>query len=180
MYTPPNPNLQPVPPHGIEVRLALANLAPTQRRVAALPGDDPKSVRTARRTVRYQLASWNICDDVADDLVTVASELVTNAFAHAVARPRVRNMQVWVVIGRHPGGVMVATVDNGVYVPERIRPLPPGAEASHGRGLHVVARLSDRWGHTAHPQGTAVWAARDLPASRIPALRDGAADRDAR
>ncbi|MFE4513904.1 ATP-binding protein [Kitasatospora sp. NPDC056783] len=41
------------------------------------------SVRTARRLIREQLNSWNWSGDPVDDLVLIASELVTNAVVHA-------------------------------------------------------------------------------------------------
>ncbi|MBD0694325.1 hypothetical protein BG452_15805 [Streptomyces sp. CBMA123] len=41
------------------------------------------SVRTARRLIREQLTSWGWGGDPVDDLVLIASELVTNAVVHA-------------------------------------------------------------------------------------------------
>ncbi|WP_052707293.1 ATP-binding protein [Streptomyces rubellomurinus] len=41
------------------------------------------SVRTARRLIREQLNSWGWSGDPVDDLVLIASELVTNAVVHA-------------------------------------------------------------------------------------------------
>ncbi|WP_230210146.1 ATP-binding protein [Streptomyces kaniharaensis] len=41
------------------------------------------SIRTARRHVRDQLAAWGWGGDPVDDLVLIASELVTNAVVHA-------------------------------------------------------------------------------------------------
>ncbi|MFE7558490.1 ATP-binding protein [Kitasatospora sp. NPDC057500] len=41
------------------------------------------SVRTARRHIRDQLTAWGWSGDRVDDLVLIASELVTNAVVHA-------------------------------------------------------------------------------------------------
>ena len=170
MSIPPAENLRPVPPHGLEARLAIRPVATGRRTVVPLPGDDPASARTARRAVSYQLAAWCVPENLADDLVLIVSELATNAVTHSITRPQAQCKRLWVVIGRHPGGLLVAVVDNGTYDPRVLRPRPPNKTACSGRGLRIIAELSDRWGHRAHPQGTCVWAARDWPEAAPPPL----------
>jgi anti-sigma regulatory factor (Ser/Thr protein kinase) len=164
MYTPSRRSFRPVLPQGLEARLAMRSVTEGRRAVVPLPGDDPASARRARQAVRYQLASWGVPEELAEDLVLVVSELVANGVTHAAACPQVLDKRLWIVLGRHPGAVLVAVVDNGVYDPRCLQPQRPDDMASGGRGLYIVAELSDRWGHFAHPQGTCVWAARDWPA----------------
>ncbi|MFF7459586.1 ATP-binding protein [Kitasatospora sp. NPDC008115] len=45
--------------------------------------DHSASVRAARRHIRDQLTAWGWTGDRVDDLVLIASELVTNAVVHA-------------------------------------------------------------------------------------------------
>lgn len=160
----------PAMPRGLDARLALAPIAEANRRVAALTGDKLTSARTARRAARYQLAAWGIYDELADDMVVIVSELVANAITHSVTRPRARERLLWVVLGRYPGAVLVAVVDNGLYEPDRLRPQSPDSTTPSGRGLQIVAELSDRWGHLPHPQGTCVWASRDRARAEAPSF----------
>ena len=52
------------------------------RAVATPLEPSPEAVSRARRTVHDTLAAWGL-DNLADDMVLVASELVTNALQHA-------------------------------------------------------------------------------------------------
>ncbi|WP_182312782.1 ATP-binding protein [Streptomyces sp. SCUT-3] len=163
MYIPFKGRLRPARPHGLDARLAVRPVAGGRRVAVPLPGDDPASARAARRIVRHRLAVWGVPGEPADDLVLITGELAANALTHAVP-PQAGGRRLWVVVGRHPGAVLVAVVDNGVYDPGPLRPRTPDDTACSGRGLYIVAGLSDRWGHLAHPLGTCVWAARDRPA----------------
>ncbi|MFJ8858165.1 ATP-binding protein [Streptomyces sp. NPDC102451] len=162
MHIPPAEDLRLVPPYGLDARLVIGPVVTGRRVVVPLVGDDPAGAGVARRAVRRQFALWRAPEEQADDLVLIVSELVANALTHSVARVESCPLRVWVVAGRHPGAVLVAVVDSGAYDARRLRPRPADDSATHGRGLRIVAELSDRWGHFAHPQGTCVWAARDL------------------
>ena len=92
-----------------------------------------------------------------DDIVTVVSELVTNAWQHALAREDRPGIRLGLLGGRAGGpGVLCAVADPGPRPPV---PREAGDLATGGRGLQVVGALSDDWGWApSHPGGKVVWA----------------------
>jgi anti-sigma regulatory factor (Ser/Thr protein kinase) len=114
-----------------------------------LPGT-PYSVRMARFYVRAAL-TYHGLDDYAEDAEAVASELVTNAIAHASAAAV--NLELMHL--DDSDAIVVVVTDPSPLPPVKRHP-PAGAE--HGRGLHVVEALSARWGWTPQPPGKAVFA----------------------
>ncbi|HJR23883.1 MAG TPA: ATP-binding protein [Acidimicrobiales bacterium] len=97
---------------------------------------------------------------VTDDVLLVASELVTNAVRHGQGEVEVR-----VDVG--PGSVRLEVLDEGhVVVPE-----PPGimpVDGPGGWGLHLVRAVSHAWGSGLDQRGrTLVWAEVGLPAPRL-------------
>ncbi len=110
---------------------------------------EPESGHAARRWLREQCRSW-LPGWRCDDLLLVTSELVTNAIRHGQGPIEVAlmfvppSLSVWVQDGGHEP---VAMVD-------------AGPESLHGRGLHIVARLSEEWGAgaDASDRGNIVWA----------------------
>jgi hypothetical protein len=120
------------------------------------PGPGVDSVRTARAFTVATLRRWGI-EDRSEDVVMVVSELLTNALRHA--KP---TAAAWphppVRLGLlQPGPcVMCAISDPSDQLPA---PRQPDWLAESGRGLHVVASLSDDWGCTAPTRlGKIVWA----------------------
>jgi anti-sigma regulatory factor (Ser/Thr protein kinase) len=83
-------------------------------------------------------------DDTAELLT---SEIVTNAVVHAHSGVRVSVEGV-------EGGVRISIADSDPLVPAVRRPVE---EAEHGRGLHLVDTLSDRWGVEQGETGKSVW-----------------------
>jgi histidine kinase-like protein len=115
------------------------------------------SVHTAREFTMATLCRWGVTDR-QDDIVVVVSELLTNALRHAMPRPA----RVWqrapIRLGLlQPGPcVMCAVSDPSEEVPS---PREPDWYEETGRGLHVVASLSDEWGCTPPgATGKVVWA----------------------
>ncbi|WP_328768873.1 ATP-binding protein [Streptomyces sp. NBC_00286] len=110
---------------------------------------DPGSVKTARSFVRSQLHAWGL-DSLGDVTALLVSELVTNSLQHAMGPIDVR-----LVRPTGPrGGLLVEVSD----------PLPdlPHERAAHaddegGRGLHLVACSSRRWGTRPGATGKTVW-----------------------
>ena len=129
----------------------MATTAPEVTSLAAftLPGT-PYSVQMARFYVRAALGYHDL-DDYAVNVEMVTSELVTNAIAHASAQAI--NLELIRLEG--PGEVVVVVTDSSPRPPVK---LDPGADAQHGRGLHVVEALSVRWGWTSQDPGKAVFA----------------------
>ena len=108
-----------------------------------------EQVVVARSFVRDTLAGWGAGARL-DDLVLMASELITNAVLHGRG-----GMQVAVALTGDL--VRVEVVDDG---PSTVRPRPmqPGPEVMTGRGLAIVEALSDAWGNGRDDRGrTRVW-----------------------
>jgi two-component sensor histidine kinase len=116
-----------------------------ETRTLQLPLDLP-AVRTARRAVNDWL------DDAPEELrsnaALVATEMVSNAIRYG--RPPIRLELV-----REDMHVRLAVRDDGGGEPKQRAP-----GASGGWGLHIVERLSTRWGSAAGT--TEIWAEIDV------------------
>ena len=109
------------------------------------------SARTARVSATAQLAQWGR-GHLSDDTASIVAELVANA----VAASAPAGTPVALGLTLTESSVMAEVFDRapGEPVP---RAAPPEAES--GRGLHLVAVLSSRWGWAPLPGGTkVVWA----------------------
>jgi anti-sigma regulatory factor (Ser/Thr protein kinase) len=104
----------------------------------------PYSVQMARFYVRAALTHHDL-GDYADDAEAVTSEIMTNAVEHAGAQT------IGLELTSLDGSRAVAIV---VTDPSPLPPVrrDPAGDAECGRGLHIVAALSARWGW--RPQGT--------------------------
>lgn len=110
------------------------------------------SVQTARRFVRHALQMWN-ANHVIDDAVIVVSELVTNAIAHTQKGCELRLSRTR---GSDGSVLRVEVNDRGSQIPD-VQLLAETRE--HGRGLHIVAALTNAWGVDTEPDGSkTVWA----------------------
>ncbi len=113
---------------------------------------DVRSVAVARRLVIAALDRWELPKDLADRAELVVSELATNAVVHA----RTRGGSIRVGVSRvEEDRVQVAVTDLDRRPPVR-RETGPCDEG--GRGLDLVAALSDRWGCECRHWGKRVWA----------------------
>lgn len=108
-----------------------------------------EDVADARSFVRDTLADWGQLTHV-DDVVLMASELVTNAVLHGSG-------EVGVALALADDHVRVEVVDDGESTfPSRAA--APGPDALEGRGLAIVDALSDAWGGGRDDRGrTLVW-----------------------
>ncbi|WP_328610809.1 ATP-binding protein [Amycolatopsis sp. NBC_00345] len=113
----------------------------------ALTDTDGELLRRVRSWVREHLADLDTF--ALTDAVQVVDELTTNALSHGRPPQCLRLL-------RRPGRVRVE-VDDGALA--RARPRAPSVTG--GRGLLLVAALSDAWGQYATPTGKTVWA--ELP-----------------
>lgn len=113
---------------------------------------DPSSVAVARRLVVAVLDLWGLSEDLVDRAELVVSELATNAIVHA--RTCGASIRVVVTrIGDDRVRVAVTDLDRRPLVPVREDPYAEG-----GRGLDLVAALSDGWGCECRHWGKRVWA----------------------
>jgi DNA-binding response OmpR family regulator len=104
------------------------------------------SVRQARRLVQNVLRDWSR-EDVADEVVLLTSELVTNAIVHA----RSEVLLTLVPVGPR---VRVEVADSGIG---NLLFREPDEESVNGRGLLLVEEISRMWGTSADEQRKTVW-----------------------
>jgi anti-sigma regulatory factor (Ser/Thr protein kinase) len=104
----------------------------------------PYSVQMARFYVRAALTHHDL-GDYADDAEAVTSEIMTNAVEHAGAQTI--GLELTSLDGSR--AVAIVVIDPSPLPPVR---RDPAGDAECGRGLHIVAALSARWGW--RPQGT--------------------------
>ncbi|GCB47503.1 SpoIIE family protein phosphatase [Streptomyces sp. NL15-2K] len=107
---------------------------------------EPAAVAEARKNAVAQLEAWGLTEAV---FVTelVVSELVTNAIRHAEAPIQLRLI--------HDRSLICEVSDGSSTAPHmrRARTFDEG-----GRGLLLVAQLTNRWGTRPTPKGKTIWA----------------------
>ena len=110
----------------------------------------PASVGVARRFVRDLLDSHgDVDEDTLDTLLLLASELVTNAILHAHTP-----VELGVCVD---GGRALVCVADRMPNSEPLTPRDHSRDRPGGRGLALVADLSDDWGTTSFTGGKTVW-----------------------
>ncbi|WP_329599595.1 SpoIIE family protein phosphatase [Streptomyces pseudovenezuelae] len=112
---------------------------------------DPAAVSDVRAAVSRQLSRWDL-DDLAFTTELILSELVTNAIRYGGDSIHVRMLfdralicEVFDTSSTSPHLRYAAMTDEG------------------GRGLFLVAQLSERWGTRYTPEGKVIWAEQPLP-----------------
>ncbi|MEA3055230.1 MAG: hypothetical protein QOD30_662 [Actinomycetota bacterium] len=106
----------------------------------------------ARRFVAETLLGWSL-DGLVHAAVLVVSELATNAVVHA-------RSEFTVGLRRRDGVVRIEVGDRSPRPPVSRDGAP---DATGGRGVPIVDRFADRWGHDVVAAGKIVWF--DLAAS---------------
>ncbi|MBO4253309.1 SpoIIE family protein phosphatase [Streptomyces griseorubiginosus] len=121
--------------------------------------EDPRAAGQARAYVREHLGAWGL-EDLVPATELLVSELVGNVVRHASGPIRLR------LIRSHS---LTCEVYDGSLTTPRIR------RAAHtdedGRGLQLVAALSQRWGARYLDDGKCIWTEQDIPhadASGVP------------
>nr|WP_206324810.1 MULTISPECIES: ATP-binding protein [unclassified Streptomyces] len=129
-------------------------------------GPDPAEVGRARRWARKRLAGSGIGEDepLAETLVLLISELVTNAVVHTGC-PAVLRM-----LFAAEGGVRVEVADSSDRPP---RPRHAEGEDTNGRGLELVDGLADRWGWQPEGRGKSIWCEVDRTPVVVPCAGEG-------
>ncbi|MFF0200737.1 SpoIIE family protein phosphatase [Streptomyces sp. NPDC005017] len=140
-----------LPPDGIADDVALL-LAGTRGlpagRVATwdIPAD-PALVAPIRRQVGEQLATWRL-EEVSFTAELVVSELVTNAIRYGARPIRLRLI--------HDTGTLICEVSDTSHTAPHLRRAKTWDEG--GRGLLLVAQLTQRWGSRHTADGKTIWA----------------------
>jgi anti-sigma regulatory factor (Ser/Thr protein kinase) len=109
----------------------------------------------ARSRTAAILRRWQVSGAVIGDAQLAVSELVSNAVVH----------------GRDPLDVRLTLMRESVHIsvhdgnplPPRVRTPSPG-DLSGGRGLRIVAAVSEHWGCTLTRHGKNVWCSLSLAA----------------
>ncbi|WP_327107593.1 ATP-binding protein [Nonomuraea glycinis] len=121
--------------------------APQSRRQYVWPLDgDVQAVGHARTTIRTLLTQLKIAADIVDDAVLMVSELVTNAFLYGDAPYEM-------VLNVDHKEIVCVVVDSGEPLPA---PRAPDLHSEGGRGLHIVAALSNGV-HGSHRRHYLTW-----------------------
>ena len=122
------------------------------RQVAAweLPSD-PALVARARAMAAEQLGRWGL-DDLAFTTELVVSELVTNAIRHASGPIGLRLIR---------DRSLICEVSDSQHTSPHAR--YAGSDEEGGRGLFMVAQLTEHWGTRYMPAGKTIWAEQALP-----------------
>ncbi|WP_151774583.1 ATP-binding protein [Streptomyces abyssomicinicus] len=121
---------------------------------------DPAEVGRARRWARSRLAGSGMDADesLAETVILLVSELVTNAVVHTGCPAVLRLVLPAEDAGGAPAGVMppvrleVADADCRAPVPRC-----SDEDETGGRGLALVDGLADRWGWTREGAGKRIW-----------------------
>lgn len=121
--------------------------------VFALP-HSPGAVSAVRRRIRTVLTDWNLAADIAEDVLLVASELLTNALVHALPPATLRLSRSQADRSR---AVRVEVTDMGPLTPAGLSATALDPD-EHGRGLGIVTALAARCGVHVHSGGTSRWA----------------------
>ncbi|MFE4591446.1 SpoIIE family protein phosphatase [Streptomyces laurentii] len=135
----------------IALLLARTRVLPADRVAVWDVPDEPSSVAQARKDASAQLAAWGL-DDLVFITELVVSELVTNAIRYGEAPIRMRLI--------HDRALICEVQDSSSTAPhlKRARTYDEG-----GRGLLLVAQLTQRWGTRYNRNGKTIWAEQDLP-----------------
>jgi anti-sigma regulatory factor (Ser/Thr protein kinase) len=118
------------------------------------------AVVEARHLVARHLSERSVPHRLVDDAVLTTSELLTNAIVHGVGPIDMR-------LRTNRREVLVEVQDRATFQPRKLRPT---AEDEHGRGLQIVAALSERWGTRATEDGKSVWCVLSAGSSEEPDL----------
>jgi anti-sigma regulatory factor (Ser/Thr protein kinase) len=134
---------------------------------------DPAEVGRARRWTRSRLQGCGVDLDapLAETLVLVVSELVTNAVVHT-GSPAVLRLVFPVGPDADRRPVRVEVADTSDQPPQRGS---MECDATSGRGLEMVGCLTDRWGWYPDGAGKRVWCEIEQSAAEAAPADGGAA-----
>ena len=110
---------------------------------------DPTAPAIARRKLKDLLL--DLPTAVVEDVLLLTTEMVTNSVRHADVNA---NDRIHVAVEMASSRVRVAVTDPGAG--EAFEPRRPDVHATGGRGLLLIAEMSDRWGID-RSSATTVW-----------------------
>ncbi|MFF4143974.1 SpoIIE family protein phosphatase [Streptomyces sp. NPDC001698] len=143
--------LPEAPDHDVALLMArLHVLPPDSTAVWELPAD-PEAVGRAREMVTAQLNAWDL-EELAFTTELIASELVTNSIRYAGGPVGLRLIR---------DQVLICEVSDPSQTQPRLRRARLTDEG--GRGLFLIAQLSQRWGSRYTHRGKTIWTEQPLP-----------------
>jgi anti-sigma regulatory factor (Ser/Thr protein kinase) len=113
---------------------------------------DPINAAVVRHSIAADLSARSVAPERIDDVVLVASELVSNAVVHATNRAEENLDVAWEV---QPDCVLIRVLDASPDLPRR---RSTNDTDTRGRGLSIVAALALDWGVRRTASGKQVWA----------------------
>jgi serine phosphatase RsbU (regulator of sigma subunit)/anti-sigma regulatory factor (Ser/Thr protein kinase) len=134
----------------VALLLARTRALGTDQAVAWDLSVDPEQVSTARRYATEQLTRWGL-DEAIFVTELVVSELVTNAIRYGVPPIRLRLIR---------DRALICEVSDGSSTSPHLRRAQAYDEG--GRGLLLVAQLTQRWGSRQTATGKTIWAEQPL------------------
>ncbi|KUN90932.1 SpoIIE family protein phosphatase [Streptomyces caeruleatus] len=145
--------LPPRPPDDVALLIARTRALDTSQVATWAVPYDPSAVAQTRKDALAQLEAWGL-EDAAFITELVVSELVTNAIRHAEPPIQLRLIHL-----THDTSLICEVSDGGTTAPHlrRARTYDEG-----GRGLLLVAQLTQRWGTRQTTKGKTIWAEQRL------------------
>lgn len=148
------------PTDDVAVLLARTRVLSADRVATWMLRAEPTAAQRARRLTAAQLAEWGL-DDLVLTTELIASELVTNAYRYASGPVQLRLIR---------DSALICEVSDGSTTAPHLRRARSTDEG--GRGLFLVAQLTERWGARYTRDGKTVWTEQSLdgaPGFREPA-----------
>ncbi|GAA0683377.1 SpoIIE family protein phosphatase [Kitasatospora atroaurantiaca] len=138
-------------PDDVTLLLARTRVLPTDDTAAWDLDPEPAAVSRIREAVAEQLERWGL-DSLVFTTELVVSELVTNAIRYGGGRVGVRLIRV---------ERLICEVSDPSSTQPRMRRARLTDEG--GRGLYLVAQLTNRWGSRHTDQGKTIWTEQEIP-----------------
>jgi PAS domain S-box-containing protein len=132
-----------------DVAVLIARVDPPEGSDALIERFEPSesAVITGRHLVADHLTERSVPRILVEDAVLATSELLTNAIVHGIGPVDLR-------VRTNGREVLLEVQDRATFLPRKMRPT---VEDEHGRGLQIVAGVSERWGVRATDDGKSVW-----------------------
>lgn len=111
--------------------------------------EDLSAAHAAREHVAALLDEHHVTDEIADDLVLIASELAANAVRHGAPPAILR-------VTHDPDRIRITVSNHGDAPDPRVLTADP--ESGHGRGLAMVEAMADEVGWSRTGDRLDVWA----------------------
>ncbi|MGW9169912.1 SpoIIE family protein phosphatase [Streptomyces decoyicus] len=122
---------------------------------------DPAVVGSARALAGQQLSEWGL-DELLFTTELIVSELVTNAIRHGTGPITLRLIRQ---------DALICEVSDASSTSPRLRHARTTDEG--GRGLFIVAQLTQRWGTRYTPTGKIIWTEQSMPSDTGPSDEAG-------